>query len=311
MKSAWGVSKVATGGTVKASPAPSTTAFTVVDDGTPVCNLAAGDPILVDVSATATPSWEQVWVDTATDGTNEVAITVTPPLSAAPTATHDVIGSIAYKLTSDSTVRKTFSAYAYLDGDVKFSFAGCLANFKMADFGVGTIPKAVFSVEAISWTVEDAACGYTPSVDYALKPAVVLGASLQLKTDSTFAEEYVRNFEFDLGMAIARREAIQAASGAYAIEATGRKVTGSINPYMDGVTHYEPWLALESAELHVKLADKLTQPNIIAIRLSEITRTDVGLEDADGVWANSIPFDCGGDDDAEAYFGILKTPVPA
>ena len=308
MESAFGIQKIAYGGTVKASPAPTTSGFTVTD-GSPACNLAVGDAILVDVSSTATASWEQVWVATATPGTGETAITVTPALSVAPTSSHVVAGSVMYRLTSDETVRPTFSAYVYLDGGVKFSFAGCLCNMKMSDFSVGAIPKAVFSVEAQSWKVEDADCGYTPSVDVNLKPAVVLGASLQTAASTTFAEEYVRNFEFDLGMGITRNEAIQPTSGTYLMAVSERKVTGSINPYMEDSSHFTAWQAMTSLALHAKLADKLAKPNILAFRLPQITRTDVGLEDADGIWATTIPFDCGGNDDSEAFFGILKTPA--
>lgn len=308
MESAWGIRRTVIGGTVNASPAPTTTALTVVGSGA-AADLAVGDPVLVDVSATAVPKYEQVWIASAAPGSGEIAVTVTPPLSAAPTSVHVVVGAIAYKLTSDDAVRPTFSAYAYLDGGVKFSFAGCLCTMKMSDFAVGAVPKAVFAVEARSWTIEAASCAYTPSIDVELKPAVVLGASLQTNAGGAFAEEYVRNLEFDLGVGIVRREAIQAASGTHSMAVSERKVTGSINPYLDNVDHFLAWQAMTSLALHVKLADKLAAPNILALRLPQITRTDVGLEDADGVWAQTIPFDCGGVDDQEAFFGILKTPA--
>ena len=292
-------------GTVVVTAAPTTTVFTVMDDGSPVVDLAIGDPILVDISATATPSWSLALVTAVTDGDLRQTVTVTPTLGAAPTAGHEVVGSIAYKLTSDDTVRSTFSAYAYLDGDVKFSFAGCLATFKMTDFAVGNIPKLVFQVESIAWTVSDTACAYTPTNDVTLKPPIVLGASLTLGG----AETYVRNVELDLGQKITRREAIQATSGTRSMAVTERLVTGSIDPYQDDSAQFSAWQAMTTAELRIKLADKLAAPNLIALRMPEITRTDVTLEDADGVWANKIPFDCGGSDDQEVVLGFIKTPA--
>lgn len=294
-------------GTVIIAAAPTTTAFTVIDGTTP-CNVEEGDALLVDTSATATAAWEQVWITAVTDGDLRKAVTVTPALTAAPTAAHVVSGDTTYKLTSDSAVRPTFSCYVYLDGNVKFSFAGCLCNMTINDLTVGAIPKVEFACEAQSWTVESAGCSYTPAPNYSLKPPIVLGASLQTSTGGAFSELYVRNVECDLGVEMTRLEAIQPTSGTYAMRATNRAVTGSIDPYLDGITQYTAWEALESFAIHVKIADRLAKPNLVALRMPEVVRTSVDLEDVNGEWAQKIPYECIGNDDEEIYLSFLKTP---
>ena len=294
-------------GTVIITAAPTTSVFTVIDGTTP-CNIEEGDALLVDTSATATPAWEQVWVSAVTDGDLRKVVTVTPALTSAPTAAHEVSGSVTYKLTSDASVRPTFSCYVYLDGNVKFSFAGCLCNMTINDLTVGAIPKVEFACEAQSWEVEALGCAYTPTPDYTLKPPIVLGASLQTSTGGAFSELYVRTVECDLGVEMTRLEAIQPTSGTYAMRATNRAVTGSIDPYLDGITQYTAWEALESFAIHVKLADRLAKPNLVALRMPEVVRTSIDLEDVNGEWAQKIPYECIGQDDEEIYLSYIKTP---
>lgn len=72
---------------VLASPSPTTTTFDITVAS---AWLAAGDVLLVDVSATGTPSWEQAVVKTATFDVDHESIVLEEALSAAPTATHTI-----------------------------------------------------------------------------------------------------------------------------------------------------------------------------------------------------------------------------
>lgn len=72
---------------ILASPAPTDTTF---DISVAAAWLEAGDVILVDVSATATPSWEQAEVLTATFDVDHESIVLTEALTVAPTATHEI-----------------------------------------------------------------------------------------------------------------------------------------------------------------------------------------------------------------------------
>lgn len=72
---------------VLASPAPTDTQF---DIDVAAAFLAAGDVILVDVSATSTPNWEMRTVYSATFNTDHETVVLTEALSVAPTATHNI-----------------------------------------------------------------------------------------------------------------------------------------------------------------------------------------------------------------------------
>lgn len=73
--------------TILASPSPTKSTF---DIAVAADWLDAGDVLLVDVSATSTPSWEQATVLTAAFDTDHESVTLTADLSAIPTATHAI-----------------------------------------------------------------------------------------------------------------------------------------------------------------------------------------------------------------------------
>lgn len=298
LQASWGGKKALIGGTVAASPAPSTTVFKVSGTG---CNLAVGDLIVVEVGA----GWQQRVITAVTPGTDEATVTV-PALTAAPTAGNTVANGFKYSPVSSG--HKTVSIYVYIDGGIKLSFRGCQGTFKISDFAVGTSPKMIFSMEALDVTYAASSTpGYTPNIDRTLKPAVVLGASLTLDN----VEEKIRTFEFDLGIGITRRESIQAISGTDSMEISERNATGSIDPYVGtSISHITDWKAMTPAALLGVLKDKLAQPNLIAISVPRINRTSVSWKDADGVYAFGIPFGCGGlngDDEAAMFF--FKLPA--
>lgn len=298
LQASWGGVKSIVGGTVAASPVPTTTEFKVSGTGT---NITAGDVISIEVGT----GWEHRIVTTATAGTNEVTLVV-PALTSAPTA--GALVANGFKYYPVSTGHKTVSIYVYIDGGIKLSFRGCQGTFKIADFSVGTSPKMVFSMEALDVTYAASETpGYTPSINRTLKPAVVLGASLTLDN----VEEKIRTLEFDLGIGVTRREAIQAVSGTDSMEISERIATGSIDPYVGtAITHITDWKAMTTAALLGVLKDKLTPANLIALSIPRINRSSVGWEDADGVYAFSIPFACGGAlGDDEAALSFYKLPA--
>jgi hypothetical protein len=91
--------------TVSASPSPTTTVFTVSS----VTGLAVKDAILITIAAGAFAGKYIRWITEI----NTLALTIEPPLPAAPASTNTVKGCIAYKLATD--LAKSLNIGHYLE----------------------------------------------------------------------------------------------------------------------------------------------------------------------------------------------------
>ena len=115
--------------TVSASPAPSTTVFTVAS----ATGLAVGDAVLVACSGGLTPGKYVRWV-TAID---TLALTVAPALPQAPASGDAIKAVINYKLASD--LAKSLDVARYWDG-LKYEGLGCVVDSLKFGFDANTEP---------------------------------------------------------------------------------------------------------------------------------------------------------------------------
>ena len=166
MESLFGVEEANTNDTVAETPAPTTTTFTA---GSGANDLAEGQLIMVNGEITQ-----------ITDISTQ-AITVWPPLSAAP-AKDDVIYAGCNWMLS-STAWPTFSSFLHFDGNRKLTFAGCRSNSLSMTFEVGQRCALDFGVIALTPAMSTAAIGTTPTLDRVTAPPVCLGMTLS----ATFA----------------------------------------------------------------------------------------------------------------------------
>lgn len=269
------VATLGVGGAVAASPAPTTTAFTVTG-----ADLNVNDIIMVNVASGATASYEIVKVTAVTDGTGDQAITVSPALTAAPTSTKMVIGQYTYKPTSDRDVMESLSIYHYLDG-IKIVQPGCRANVKF-DFKWGEMGKAVFSFVPLSWTPSTADAGFTPDFSDLLAALPAMGGSFKIGA----SEEYVESVSLDMGVKVPALGAIQT-TGYYENFVSGRQPKGTFDPFASTADHLTAFKAGTLASLRLKLG---SGNNIFAAHLASIQRESVDFSDREGINTYGIGF---------------------
>lgn len=264
-----------TGGTVDASPPPTTTAFTVTGS-----DLEVNDIILVDVASGATASFERTQVTDVTDGTGNQEITVSPALSAAPTSDHAVLGQPTYKLSSDPSDHKSLSIYHYLDG-IKISSPGCRGVVKF-DLKWKELAKAMFTFTPLDWTESDADYGSIPDFS-ALQSGmpVMAGVFTHGGTDT-----YIESLSLDTGQNVPALGAIQS-SGYYQNFMGDRNVVGTFDPFASSSAVLTAFKAGAKAAIWFSLG---SGDNQVVISMRRTKYKDVSFADREKINTYAIGF---------------------
>lgn len=261
------------GDAVQASPAPTTTAFTVLD-GT---QFVAGCYIGVTVGTGV--EWTQV---TAV-ATN--ALTVSPALSSIPSA-----GAVVYNawtIQPADTSHESFTLTSY-EHAVKRVLLGCRGTFKIE--GIETdeaIPKVSFEFMAgADETLSDASIpsDWTDAMDNFDPPAAV-GNFLQIDpaAANTASKEF-SNASFSLGSEVSRRKARSATAGIANVSVTGwKECTLQVRINKDTLATYNPITAMEAGTLQrVRLILGGTPGRTVIIDMKEAQTMAVSDEESDG-----------------------------
>lgn len=297
LKSCGFVEVQGTGGAIAAAPAPTTTVFTVTG-----ADLHKNDIIMVDIASGATANYEIVKVTDVTDDVGAQEITVSPALTAAPTATKAVIGQITYKPTSVIADMASLSVYHYMDG-IKVAQNGCRGSVKF-DFKWGEMAKAVFGMSPLAWTASTADAGFTPDFSTLQAGLPCMGGSFRVSG----TEEYVESLSLDLGAKVPALGAIQT-TGYYENFIGARAAKGSFDPFAKTADHLTAFMAGTSGTIWLKFG---SASNIFVMNLPDIQRESVDFADREKINTYKIgyrAYGVSGDDDVLLAF-CSPTPEP-
>ena len=186
-----GVKTLGVTGTVAASPTPTTTAFTVTG-----ATIAVGQLVDVEVS---TDVYETRRVITSAAGP---AITVWPPLSAAPGTGANVYPGVSYLLSSTPTDYKSGSAFFYFPNGEKLVLSGLRGN---PTFTLGIREPMLIDFEFMGIkapVTSQAAIGYSwAPPDFDIIPEVCLAVEMRVfipalvKTGSSTTSVLLKNLD--------------------------------------------------------------------------------------------------------------------
>lgn len=191
LECSFGVKTVGVAGTVAASPTPTTTAFTVTG-----ATIAAGQLVDVEVSAGV---YETRRVITSGAGP---AITIWPPVSAAPGTGANVYPGVSYLLSSTYSNYKSGSAFFYMPNGEKIVLSGLKGNPTFT-LGIREPMLIDFEFAGIKAPVtSQAAIGYTwAPPDFAIIPEVCLAVEMRVfipalvKTGSSVTDVLLKNLD--------------------------------------------------------------------------------------------------------------------
>jgi hypothetical protein len=186
----------------------------------------------------------------------------------------------------------TLSISKYIDDAVLETAYGCRVNkFSIENFATGKIPTLNFGFDGLNFSRSLTAPSYTPSYDTALPPIMLDGRVYQ-DGSAIVINDLSVSLENTVGFATS----IAASNGKTASRVTGRKITGSFNPYQqtDSIANYTKFL--NNTEFSLFAYGKVDTStsgefgNVVAVYMPKCLITELAEGDADGLVQESISF---------------------
>lgn len=250
--------------------------------------FTVGDIVAVDVDGAGSYEFSII---TACSGTTTMEIDVSPDFSQAPGSGNTIKSGITYKPKESG--HDYLSAHWFFDCDGQDGFwvkmGGTLGNMALSNVSTGQIPKVQFTLTPINWEVQDTGSnldtlGIDPDLDDTTLPPLCLDAVVTLGSSRTGI--YTENLEMDLGMETTRLKAMTTSSGIRSSQNTKRNVTGTFDADLEDATQYTAWAAQTSSMLLISFGD--TWGNRPVIIVPSLRRSQVEMQDSDGIWKDSI-----------------------
>lgn len=187
----------------------------------------------------------------------------------------------------------SFTVTQYIEDAVRETAAGAkVVSMALEGFITGQSPNLKFGYEALSFTRTLNAPAYTPDVDASL-PIVALSACVW----KDFTKVGVNEFAISLENSMGYKTTTCSANGRISSRVTGRKLTGSINPYKqtDSVADFDTWLAGETFSLFAYAYNPTATAGefgeIVAVYLPKLQFSEIGQADADGILQDTLSFE--------------------
>lgn len=178
-------------------------------------------------------------VITVTTGTFGAAETITGGTSLATAGITSLAHGLMYKpVTAAPSVQKSVAIYFHKDA-ILHRLIGGIGTFSL-DGQVGKLAKLAFKISGL-WV--DPADGVLPSpklTDIQGLQALNMGVMIGNYTPVCTA------LKLDLGAKVEKRQNINSASGLVGLLITGREPSGSLDPEVDTLAHFNPWTPWQS-----------------------------------------------------------------
>lgn len=186
----------------------------------------------------------------------------------------------------------SFSVSRYFNDSVVHKAIGAkVSSMSLEGFATGSIPTFKFGFEALNFGYGMETTPVTPSYNSQLPP-IVLEAKLLMDGEEIEANELTLSIEDTIGYV----GSINAANGRSSSSVTGRKITGSVNPYMrdDTAANMTKYKANTPFDIFAYASLPSATPGefsgIVAIYLKHCVATEMSLADADGNLVENITF---------------------
>lgn len=285
MKSAFGTRRQNT--TTVTTKASGNTASILQIEDADISKFNIGDIILVKQSG----AYHVSPITAKSSGSGTATITMLVAHPSGDCADSVTIGKFTTYLPAESG-HPTLSITKYMDSAVQEYAVGCRVNkLELANFSTGKIPTLNFGFDGTDFDRSLTAPSYTPSYDSALPPIVLNAHAYQDGTEITLNELSV-SVENTIGFATAFKQV----NGKIGSRVTGRKISGTMNPYQltDSIANYTKFLNNTEFSLFAYAKNDTSVAgefeNIVAVYMPKCLITELAEADADGLVQESISF---------------------
>jgi len=182
---------------------------------------------------------DTILVVTVTAGTFEAAETLTGGTSAATAAISGLTPAIMYTpVTAPPSSQKSTAIYYYKDS-ILHKVVGGIGTWSL-DAQVGKLGKFTFKVSGLWADPADSVLPTPALTDLDGLQALAMGTKIGSYTPVCAA------LKLDLGAKVEKRNDINALDGLIGLLITGREPSGSLDPEVDTLAHFNPWASWKS-----------------------------------------------------------------
>ncbi len=203
----------------------------------------------------------------------------------------------------------SLSISRYLEGQVLQKGVGCkVTSMSLESFATGQLPSFNFGFEGLNFDQVIQANPLTPEYDSQVPP-IILAAKAYMNGAEIDVNELTVSLENTLGY----KTSILAENGRLSSRATERRISGTMNPYMDSVSNANflrfknntPFSIFAYAKIPSEVAGEFS--GIISVFMPNCLITDLGESDSDGIMQDNISFSAnrGAGTIPEIYIGMI------
>lgn len=246
-----------------------------------------------------------------TSGAGTATITLLVPKASGSFANSVVISKVTMYYTAN-TGHPALSLSYYWGNEIRQAALGCkVKSLGIENFTTGQLAKFAFAWEGLTYTEVDGAAPHTPTYDVGTPP-VILSASV-FKDGTEF---YINTFGLNLENTLGFMTRTADANGRVASRVVERKVSGTLNPYMDDTTF--DWFTAFNANTEFSLfirayipsstAGEVTMGSVVGIYLPKCIVSEYKKGDLEGLITDEIAFQAvrgAVGDTEEMYLGLI------
>ncbi len=236
-------------------------------------------------------------------------ITVAPAMDSAPSNGVQLAKTVTYYPAN--TNHMPLSASVYWGNEILEKATGLkIASMGVENLVTGQVTNLNFSSEGLGFDRINGVAPHTPTYDGGLPP---LALSAKIYLDGVCYD--LNEFSMSLENTIASLASVKSADGKIASRYSERKITGSVNPYMDDttVTLFDKFKNNTAFSIFAFIhnvsttAGEFELGSICGIYLPSCVVTEIPVADVDGILVDSVAFSASTGSDgtgAEIYMGF-------
>ncbi len=270
--------------------------------------FTVGDIILVK----ETGGHHVAFIASKTSGAGTATITISPAKPTGVFSNSVVISKSTMYLTAN-TGHPALSLSYYWGNQIRQAALGAkIKSMGIENFTTGQLARLAFAWEGLTYTEIDGAAPHTPTYDVGTPP-VILSASI-FKDGTEFN---INTFGLSLENTIAYQTQTSSPNGKVASRVVERKITGTVNPYMDDAT--TAFFTLFDANTEFSLfiraynpsatAGEIAMGSVFGIYLPKCIVTEYKKGDLEGLITDEVGFQAvrgsSGDLNEEMYVGLI------
>lgn len=305
LKAAFGATRaIATNTTTKAA---GNTATVLQIEDADISKFAVGDIVLMKQSGAHHVSP----IIAKSTGAGTATITL---LVAHPSGDHTdsvVVSKVTMYYTANES-HPALSLSYYLGNTKRYAALGAkVSSMQLEGFETGKLANLVFGWEGLTYTLVDGVAPHTPTFDSGTPPVIL---SAKVYKDGTALQ--LNNFTLNLENTLSYLTDTASANGKVKSRVSERKITGTINPYMDDTTttFFDNFDANTEFSIFVvayipsSTSGEITMGSVVGIYLPKCILTEYKPGNADGLLTEELSFQAvrgTAGDTEEAYLGLI------